>query len=346
MSASLRINCADCPQLSGSARTNLDKFQNCPSDPSRICLNGRSENNYFFGRGHPGGRKWCEVHRHRTDPETDGLAEKAVKSAKEGTSTVLVQFGWMNNGGPMQWNAIILCTTFRIYWLMEILLRAQIRWAFCWTYFTTWSNSWISSHSCERVHPSAIKSSEACFWDVRYQSKSAKTRKMDENSSNHPGKRTTYLILQNNNKMRWMRRVISGVLLKTLSIDIMFKNDRNFVLQARTFLTPLKYIYAVWRTNASLHVLQEHKMDECWNVDGDQKLSGPWTCFTLITILNHSPPFVREATSRPEYKWSEIQSNMSHSLSRKKKVLGKKSEARQYQKIERNFSYSFGRCGI
>ena len=37
------------------------------------------------------------------------------------------------------------------------------------------------------------------------------------------------LILQSNNKMRWKRSVFSGVSLDTRSVDIMFKNEKNYM---------------------------------------------------------------------------------------------------------------------
>ena len=91
-------------------------------------------------------------------------------------------------------------------------------------------------------------------------------------------KRTNNLILQSNNKMRWKRRMSSGVFLEALSIDIMFKNDQaKFVPQESSFPFQLKYIDVLRRTNSTLDLLLQHKMDGCWTVDGHQHLSGPWT---------------------------------------------------------------------
>ena len=56
----------------------------------------------------------------------------------------------MNIGGPMQWNAIAICATIKIYWLMEHSSRAQIRRTFRKTYFIMWSESGISDRYCER----------------------------------------------------------------------------------------------------------------------------------------------------------------------------------------------------
>ena len=49
---------------------------------------------------------------------------------------------------------------------------------------------------------------------------------------------------------------------------------------------PLRYIDVIRRTQAALDVLQESRMDDNWNIDGDGNLSEPWTGFTQFTILN------------------------------------------------------------
>ena len=42
----------------------------------------------------------------------------------------------------------------------------------------------------------------------------------------------------------------------------------------RSFPKPLTFMDVVRRTNATLDVLLEIRMDACWNVDGGQELSG------------------------------------------------------------------------
>ena len=46
-----------------------------------------------------------------------------------------------------------------------------------------------------------------------------------------------------------------------------------------SFPIPLKYVDVVRRTNRTLDALLESRIDDDWNVDGDQELSGPWTGF-------------------------------------------------------------------
>ena len=50
--------------------------------------------------------------------ETNGIAERAVRRVKEGTSSVLLQQVWKKNGGQIPWNAIPICEIFKISCLM------------------------------------------------------------------------------------------------------------------------------------------------------------------------------------------------------------------------------------
>ena len=87
------------------------------------------------------------------------------------------------------------------------------------------------------------------------------------------------------------------------------------------------------RTNTTLDVLVDSRIDEYWNVDGERELSWPWCGFTQSTILNEKPPngytwFGQrltkvQATSRPDYIWLEVLSNMSKRSHKKKSGSGK-----------------------
>ena len=58
----------------------------------------------------------CTSTPHRS--ETNGIAERAVRRVKEGTSAVLLQSGLDEIGGQILWNAIPICETFKISCLM------------------------------------------------------------------------------------------------------------------------------------------------------------------------------------------------------------------------------------
>ena len=53
-----------------------------------------------------------------------------------------------------------------------------------------------------------------------------------------------------------------------------------------TFPIPL-HNNDVTRTN--LDVLQESRVDDCWNVDANRSLSDSWTGFTKSTFMNEKP---------------------------------------------------------
>ena len=57
----------------------------------------------------------CTSTPHRS--ETNGIAERAVRRVKEGTSAVLLQSG-LKVGGQILWNVSPICETSQIYYLM------------------------------------------------------------------------------------------------------------------------------------------------------------------------------------------------------------------------------------
>ena len=63
---------------------------------------------------------------HRTSTphrsETNGIAERAVRRVKEGTSAVLLQSALEENGGLILWNAITICETSKTSWQKGKLL--------------------------------------------------------------------------------------------------------------------------------------------------------------------------------------------------------------------------------
>ena len=76
-----------------------------------------------------------------------------------------------------------------------------------------------------------------------------------------------------------------------------------YVLKEESFPISLKYIDVTRNTHTNLEVLQEKRIDDCWNVDV--------TGFTKFTLLNQKPPqgymwsgrrlSKIEATTRPGY---------------------------------------------
>ena len=63
-----------------------------------------------------------------------------------------------------------------------------------------------------------------------------------------------------------------------------------FVPKEETFPIPLKYIDVPRATNTNLDVLQEKRVDDCWNVDVNRSLSEFWKGFTKFTPWKEEPP--------------------------------------------------------
>ena len=56
----------------------------------------------------------------------------------------------------------------------------------------------------------------------------------------------------------------------------------------RSFLKPVKYIDVVMWTSTILDVLLGSHINDYWNFDGGQELSGPWTGITQFTIADEN----------------------------------------------------------
>ena len=52
-----------------------------------------------------------------------------------------------------------------------------------------------------------------------------------------------------------------------------------------TFAIPLKYTDVTRSTHTDLDVLQEKKIDDCWDVDSSKHMSDCWRGFTKFTLL-------------------------------------------------------------
>ena len=98
-----------------------------------------------------------------------------------------------------------------------------------------------------------------------------------------------------------------------------------------SFSIPLEYIDGVRRTNTTLDVLLESRIDDDWDVDGGGELSEMWTGFTQFTILSGKTlQMDRHGLSRrltkkikqpqgPIILWLEIWSSMSKAAQHEEK---------------------------
>ena len=116
--------------------------------------------------------------------------------------------------------------------------------------------------------------------------------------------------------------------------DFIYRNHveprvKLYMPKEESFFIPLKYIDFTKNTSASLDVMLEKNIDDCWNVDGDRELSDTWIGFSRFTILkkNSSDGFLwsgerltrKQTTSSPEKLWSKMWKHMSDASKRKEK---------------------------
>ena len=83
-----------------------------------------------------------------------------------------------------------------------------------------------------------------------------------------------------------------------------------------SFPIPLKYIDVSRNTHTHLDVMQESRIDYCWNIDASRDLSDSWTGSTQFILLEEKPLdgymwswwrlTKRQVTSRPDYLWPEL----------------------------------------
>ena len=74
------------------------------------------------------------------------------------------------------------------------------------------------------------------------------------------------------------------------------------VLKEETFPAPLKHIDVTRTTHTKLDVLQEGRIDDCWNIDVDRTLSDSWTGFTKFTRFNEKHPSTISVVQGAAYK--------------------------------------------
>ena len=93
-----------------------------------------------------------------------------------------------------------------------------------------------------------------------------------------------------------------------------------YVPKEEAFTTPLKHIDVTRSTHTDLDVMQEKRIDDCWNIDSNRSSSDSWKGFTKFTLLKEEPPkgYVWSGerlskvrtTTRPDHVWPEVWSKI------------------------------------
>ena len=88
------------------------------------------------------------------------------------------------------------------------------------------------------------------------------------------------------------------------------------VPREESFSIPLKYIDLTRATYTNRDVLQEKRIDGCWNVNSNRSLSDSWKGFTKFTLLKQKPPKGHmwsgerltkvQTTTRLDHVWPEV----------------------------------------
>ena len=124
-----------------------------------------------------------------------------------------------------------------------------------------------------------------------------------------------------------------------------------YVPREESFRIPLWYFDVAMATHATFDVLQESRIDDYMNIDGDWDQSDAWTFHTVHHIewatsrRIHTVPCERltkrQATSWPDHLWPEIWKDMSEAAQQKEKQKWavEKTEARQYKKVEKYLTH-------
>ena len=305
-------------KTSQETQRSLQKFLEPDRKPKVIY----SDNSLEFGKACED-LSWshCTSTPHRS--ETNGVAERAVRRVKEGTSAVLLQSGLNENW----WADSMECYT--CLWWEDALWKTF--WATIYrTDYSIWFIGWVSPCNCEGPvkNPSIWK--ESLTWIV--------PRIRIVRGGNLEGWRTgrrpwgvgddgrignllektqceTGDISQRKRRIHFSSRGESHLDFLGESegslppphdsfpdageaINDFWSMSGNFKYRhhveprvklysprEESFPTPLKYIHVSRTANTNLDVKQERRIDDYWNIDGSRDLSDSWTGFTQFTLL-------------------------------------------------------------
>ena len=189
------------------------------------------------------------------------------------SSIATIRIGWKMVADSMQWNAIAICEMSQ-----DLLVVGTTP---CERRFGEWFKrpiiplgamveyQSISTRDQSRLHQFGKKFLPGIFLGY-------------EMIAVEFGKETLWLRISRNWKNGRIRNLSS-------------KNQRNGSFDQTKhddfiFPVPLKCIMVTRSSHTDLDVMQEKRVDDCWNVDSNTSLSDSWIVFTRFTLLKEKPP--------------------------------------------------------
>ena len=116
----------------------------------------------------------------------------------------------------------------------------------------------------------------------------------------------------------------------------------NFTRREESFPIPLKYIDVPRTAHTNFDVMQESRIDDCWNIDGSRDLSGSWKSFTKFPLLSEKPPvgFLtrKQPTSKPDHSWQQLRDKMGKNAKLKLKWSHEKLHLENARKLRGIYS--------
>ena len=310
----------------------------------------------------------CTSTPHRS--ETNGIAERAVRGVKEGTSAVLLQSGsgW-KMVGRIPWNVIPICETSQIYCLRwrlhtkDVLENLPKNQSFRLVHWLSLSLRKTSP----RIHQFGKKVLPGLFLGYALYARGGiwegdvlvADLQIDESNSleeirnwEHPPWYGDYPIRGESQRdflgesegvstfttsrlisgCRWSKNRFLFPCQETSYTAITFElRVKLYSSIEESFPIPLKYIDVSRTTHTNLDVMQESRIDDYWNIDGSRDLSDSWTGFTQFTQLSEVSP--------EGYMWSERRLTKRRATSRPDYLwpelwrgLGRNAKLREQQK--------------
>ena len=304
-------------KTSQETQKSLQKFLESTRKPKVI----HTDNSIGFGRACED-FSWNHFTSTRYHSKRNGIAERAVRMIKEGTSAVLLQ-----SDLDEKWWADSMECHFYLRNIQDLLSDGKTpyerRFGEPFKGPIIPFGSMVEYHPCSakdlsRLHQFGKKVSPGIFLGyVLYAERFWKGDKMVMEQSfcleeirfwEHP-------FNQGQPGSRRRTRKSSRRITTSRLIDEWWWSKKWFLVHTWELHLPLRHIDVTRATSTTLNVIFERRIDDYWD------LSDSWTGFTRFTVLDEKAPdgktwsgerlTKKQTTSRPDYLWPEIWKDMS-----------------------------------